>query len=152
MTIDMSQGGILSSSASCKTFDAEADGFARGEAINAILLKPLEDALRDGDPIRAVIRSTSVNSDGRTTSIGTPNQVAQTQMIRRAYERAGIEDFSQTPYIECHGTGTIRGDPIEAAAVAKVFGDRGAYIGSVSWFHVSAIAVSLEIHLLTRLG
>ncbi|KAK2601916.1 hypothetical protein QQS21_004507 [Conoideocrella luteorostrata] len=131
MTMDMSEAGVLSHTGSCKTFDAAADGFARGEAVNAILLKPLDDALRDGDPIRAVIRSTAVNSDGRTSHIGSPSSESQITLIRRAYERAGIEDFSQTPFIECHGTGTIRGDPIEAEAVATVFGEHGAYIGSV---------------------
>lgn len=131
MTLDMSEAGVLSPTGSCKTFDAAADGFARGEAVNAVLIKPLEDAMRDGDPVRAIIRSTAVNSDGRTSHIGSPSSDSQVTMIRRAYERAGIEDPSQTPFIECHGTGTVRGDPIEAAAVASVFGEHGAYIGSV---------------------
>ncbi|KAF7553842.1 hypothetical protein G7Z17_g3332 [Cylindrodendrum hubeiense] len=131
MTLDMSEQGVLSPTGSCKTFDASADGFARGEAVNAILLKPLEDAIRDGDPVRAVIRSTAINSDGKTSHIGSPSSEAQVSMIRRAYEVAGIDDLSQTPFIECHGTGTVRGDPIEAAAVAEVFGDGGIYIGSV---------------------
>lgn len=131
MTMDMSAAGVLSPTGSCKTFDAAADGFARGEAVNAILLKPLDDALRDGDPVRAVIRSTAVNSDGRTSHIGSPSSESQIKMIRKAYERAGIQDLSQTPFVECHGTGTVRGDPIEAAAVASVFGKRGTYIGSV---------------------
>lgn len=132
MTLDMSAHGVLSPTGLCKTFDAAADGFARGEAINAILIKPLEDALRDGDPIRAVIRSTAVNADGRTSHIGYPSPEAQEAMIRRAYEVAGIDDFSQTPFIECHGTGTAVGDPLEVAGVASIFAERGAYIGSVS--------------------
>ncbi|KAK5991578.1 Highly reducing polyketide synthase gloL [Cladobotryum mycophilum] len=133
MTLDMSQQGVLSPSGSCKTFDAAADGFARGEAINAILIKPLKDALRDGDPIRGVIRSTAVNSDGKTSHMGSPSTASQEAMIRRAYEVACLDDFSQTPFVECHGTGTAVGDPLEAQAVASVFGggDHVTYIGSV---------------------
>ena len=134
MTLDMSEQGVLSPTGSCKTFDAAADGFARGEAVNAILVKPLDKALRDGDPVRAVIRATAVNSDGRTTNMGCPNSESQEAMIRRAYESAGIDDFSHTPFIECHGTGTPVGDPLEVAAVASVFGGvggAGAFIGSV---------------------
>ncbi|KAH8678404.1 putative polyketide synthase [Xylariales sp. PMI_506] len=131
MTLDMSEQGVLSPTGSCKTFDASADGFARGEAVNAIMIKPLDDALRDGDPIRAIIRSSALNSDGRMSSIGSPSSEAQETLIRRAYAMAGIDDFSQTPFIECHGTGTPVGDPLEVAAVANVFGEHGAYIGSV---------------------
>ncbi|KAK5991611.1 Highly reducing polyketide synthase gloL [Cladobotryum mycophilum] len=131
MTIDMTQQGALSPTGSCKTFDATADGFARGEAVNAILIKPLESALRDGDPIRAVIRSTALNADGKLSPIGVPSIEAQEMLIRHAYNIAGITDFSQTAFFECHGTGTLVGDPIEAKAVAKVFGAHGVYIGSV---------------------
>ncbi|KAH8646185.1 putative polyketide synthase [Xylariales sp. PMI_506] len=131
MTLDMSEQGVLSPTGSCKTFDATADGFARGEAINAILIKPLSDALRDGDPVRAIIRSTAVNSDGRMSHMGSPSSEAQEALIRKAYAMAGIDDFSQTPFIECHGTGTPVGDPLEVAAVAGVFGGHDSYIGSV---------------------
>lgn len=132
MTLDMTEQGVLSPTGSCKTFDANADGFARGEAINAVMIKLLDDAIRDGDPIRAVIRSTAVTSDGRTSHMGSPSVVAQEAMIRKAYEKAGIDDFAQTAFVECHGTGTSVGDPIEAAAVGNVFGESGVYIGSVS--------------------
>lgn len=133
MTLDMSTRGILSADGRCKTFDAGADGFARGEAMNALLIKPLCDALRDGDPIRAVIRATSVNSDGKTQHMATPSGEAQMAMIKRAYEAAGISDPSQTPFVECHGTGTMKGDPIEANIVGSVFGNQHhpTYIGSV---------------------
>ncbi|KAI9157894.1 Highly reducing polyketide synthase gloL [Paramyrothecium foliicola] len=131
MTMDMTEQGVLSPTGSCKTFDASADGFARGEAINAVLIKPLEAALRDNDPIRAVIRATAVNSDGGTTAIGQPSQLCQEVMIRHAYQVAGIDDISLTPFVECHGTGTQTGDPIEAKAVANVFAGRPTYIGSV---------------------
>lgn len=132
MTLDMSGQGVLASDGRCKTFDAAADGFARGEATNAVLLKPLEAAMRDGDPIRAVIRSTAINSDGQTQHVGTPSAEAQISMIDRAYQLAGISDRSMTPFVECHGTGTMKGDPIETTAVGKAFGNRGTYIGSVS--------------------
>jgi acyl transferase domain-containing protein len=135
MTMDMSQQGVLSPDGICKTFDAAADGFARGEAINAVLLKPLDQALRDGDPIRAVVRSSLVNSDGRTSHMGSPSTESQEELIRKAYEAAGITDFSQTAFFECHGTGTAVGDPLEVAAVANVFGESGIYVGSVSFIH-----------------
>ncbi|KAK5997537.1 Highly reducing polyketide synthase gloL [Cladobotryum mycophilum] len=133
MTQDMTAQGVLSPDGTCKTFDAAADGFARAEGFNAILIKPLEDAIRDNDPIRAVIRSTSANSDGRLSSIGAPSAEAQVQMIQHAYSIAGIDDLSQTAFVECHGTGTMVGDPIEATAVGEAFGDaaRTVYIGSV---------------------
>jgi acyl transferase domain-containing protein len=131
MTLDMSQQGVLSPTGSCKTFDAEADGFARGEAINAILIKPLDKAVQDGDTIRAVIRSTAVNSDGKTSHMGSPSTESQEALIRRAYRAAGIDDLSQTAFFECHGTGTAVGDPLEVAAIGSVFGEKGVYIGSV---------------------
>ncbi|KAK5991583.1 Highly reducing polyketide synthase gloL [Cladobotryum mycophilum] len=131
MTLDMTEKGVLSPTGSCKTFDAGADGFARGEGINAIFIKPLRDALRDHDPIRAVIRSTGINADGKTGNIGQPNTKSQEALIRHTYEIAGIADFQQTAFVECHGTGTPVGDPLEVAAVANVFGDHGVYIGSV---------------------
>ncbi|KAK5996429.1 Highly reducing polyketide synthase gloL [Cladobotryum mycophilum] len=132
MTLAMTEQGVLSPTGSCKTFDIGADGYARGEAVNAILIKRLDDAIRDGDPIRAVIRSTAANSDGKTQGFSNPSSEAHEAMIRQAYETAGLGDFSQTPFVECHGTGTPIGDPLEATAVANVFGgDHSTYIGSV---------------------
>ncbi|KAI0010787.1 hypothetical protein F4779DRAFT_638417 [Xylariaceae sp. FL0662B] len=105
----------------CWTFDARADGYIKAEAINCLILKRLEDAVRDGDPIRAVIRGTSTNSDGWTPGIASPSAEAQSLAIRRAYARAGITDFNDTAYLECHGTGTLAGDPIECKAASSVF-------------------------------
>lgn len=159
LTATMAAGELLSPEGSCKTFDAAADGFARAEAITAIYVKRLEDALRDGNPIRAVIRASATNSDGRGQSLVTPNGVAQEALMRKAYEQAGL-DPSETAYVEvcfspplfffsfpsysfvffsfflvltfqCHGTGTPTGDPIEAHAVGRVFGEAGVYVGSV---------------------
>lgn len=132
MTLALSEQGIVSPTGTCKTFDASADGYARGEAINMIYIKKLSDAVEAGDPIRAVIRATAANSDGRTTGVTNPSPEAQEALIRRAYDVAGIRDFSQTAFVECHGTGTQVGDPLETAAVAKVFGEKGVLITSAS--------------------
>lgn len=134
MTTAMSEQGVLSPDGSCKSFSADANGYARGEGISAIFIKPLDDAIRDGNPVRAVIRSTASNSDGRGAGIGAhvPNDISHEAMIRRAYEVAGIADYSQTAFVECHGTGTQVGDPIETRAVGRVFGPSGGVlIGSV---------------------
>ncbi|KAJ5279261.1 hypothetical protein N7478_004633 [Penicillium angulare] len=131
MTLALSDQGVLSPTGSCKSFDAAADGYARGEAVSAIYIKKLSQALADGDPVRAVIRGTSVNTDGRTQGMLTPSSISQEALIRRAYEVAGISDLCQTAIVECHGTGTSAGDPLEAAAVAKCFGEKGVIITSV---------------------
>ncbi|KAJ5768714.1 Acyl transferase/acyl hydrolase/lysophospholipase [Penicillium odoratum] len=136
MTAAMSEQGVLAPDGSCKTFSADANGYARGEAVSAIFIKPLAEAIRDGNPVRAVIRATASNSDGKGTGAGIsmPNDVAQEAMIRRAYEVAGIPeyDYSQTAFVECHGTGTSIGDPIETRAIGRVFGPSGGVqIGSV---------------------
>ena len=131
MTIAMTEQGVISPTGSCKTFDAGADGYARGEAVSAIYVKKLSDALRDGDPVRAVIRSTCVNNDGKTVGLTSPNTEAHEALIRKSHALAGISDFSKTAMIECHGTGTKIGDPIETKAVANVFGEHGIYVGSV---------------------
>lgn len=132
MTIALSEQGVLSPTGSCKSFDAKADGYARGEAINAIYIKKLDEAIRDGDPIRGVIRATAINFDGKTIGITNPNQESHVALMRRAYSVAKIPNPSDTAFVECHGTGTSVGDPTETGAVGKVFGDHGIYIGSVS--------------------
>lgn len=132
LTATMNDHNVLSPSGMCKTFDAAADGFVRGEAVIAIYVKRLRDALRDGDPIRSVVLSTASNSSGKSSTMTAPNPVAQKDLIRRAHELAGINDYSKTAMMECHGTGTPVGDPIECEAVGRVFGDHGGiYIGSV---------------------
>ena len=131
MTAFMTEKGVLSPDGHCKTFSADANGYARGESITAIFIKPLEAAIRDGNPIRAILRSVVSNSDGRTQGIAHPGTESQEALIRKAYRDVDISDFSKTAFVECHGTGTPVGDPIEANAVARVFGDAGVYIGSV---------------------
>jgi acyl transferase domain-containing protein len=90
MTQKMSEKGVLSPEGSCKTFSADADGYARGEAVTAIYVKPLDAAIRDGNPVRAVIRGISSNDDGRTLGITAPNGEAHEAMIRKTYQLAGI--------------------------------------------------------------
>lgn len=117
-------------------FDERAkSGFARGEGAGVVLLKPLDAAIRDKDPIRAVIANSGVNQDGRTKGITLPNEHAQEQLIRRVYREANLSP-EDCGFVEMHGTGTKAGDPIEARAVhAALGGGRTArnplYIGSV---------------------
>jgi acyl transferase domain-containing protein len=131
MTVAMCEKGVISPTGYCRSFDASADGYARGEAVNAIHIKKLSDAVRYGDPIRAVIRAACINSDGRTAGLTFPNPQSHEALIRRSHQLAGITDLSKTAMVECHGTGTAVGDPLEAQAVANVFGEWGILIGSV---------------------
>lgn len=132
MTAAMCDNMILAPDGICKTFDASADGFGRGEAVNAIYIKRLDAAIRDNDPIRAIIRGSAANCDGRTGTITSPSQESQVALIHKAYKQAEIENIHETAFFECHGTGTAAGDFTEAAAVAEVFGQEGMIIGSVS--------------------
>ncbi|KAH8198332.1 hypothetical protein TruAng_007487 [Truncatella angustata] len=113
--------GAVSPTSVCHTFDSRADGYARADGIGALFVKRLSQAVADGDPIRAVIRGTSFNANGRTGGITHPSPEGQEACIRRAYERAGGLDMSLTGYFECHGTGTPVGDPIEVSAIGQVF-------------------------------
>ncbi|HEY1349647.1 MAG TPA: type I polyketide synthase [Ktedonobacteraceae bacterium] len=119
MTIAESKGGFLSPDGRCKTFDASANGYARGEGAGIVLIKPLAQAQAAGDPIYALIRGSAVTQDGHTTGITVPNGAAQEAAMRQAYLRAGVEP-STIQYIEAHGTGTPVGDPIEARAIGRV--------------------------------
>ncbi|KAF4825322.1 Highly reducing polyketide synthase FUM1 [Colletotrichum tropicale] len=143
LTATMNDHNVLSPSGTCKTFDAEADGFVRGEAVVAVYVKRLSDAVRDGDPICSVVLSTASNSSGKSSTMTAPNPDAQEDLIRRTHEVAGIKDYSRTAMMECHGTGTPVGDPLECEAVGRVFGDHGGiYIGSVktNFGHVEGAA------------
>ena len=145
MTIAMTEQGVLSPDGRCKTFDESANGYARGEGVVAVHIKKLSDAIRDNDPIRAVIRSSCANSDGKTAGLSLPSSASHEALIRRSHELAGINDFSKTAMIECHGTGTYVGDPLEATAVGRVFGDCGILIGSV-WHIASAKRKCIHYH------
>lgn len=122
----------------CHAFDAAADGYVKAEAVSCLVVKRLETALRDRDPIRAVVRGVAINSNGRTNGIGSPSSEAQAAAIRKAYANAGIADLNDTQFLECHGTGTKAGDAIEVAGVKMAFADtrdpaKPLIIGSVSW-------------------
>ena len=130
-TMSMTELNVLSKYGSCKTSSADANGYAAGEAIAAVSIKRLDDALRDGNPIRAVIKGTATDHNGKTPEITVPSAKAQEALIRRAYKVAGNTDFLKTGFVECHGTGIPVGDPIEASAVGRVFGESGVYIGSI---------------------
>jgi acyl transferase domain-containing protein len=135
--VGMTNLGFLSPDSVSYAFDSRANGYARGEGVAALVLKPLRDALRDGDVIRSVIRGTAVNSNGRTPGITMPSKEAQMSLMRAAYRQSGLEnDLATTGYVEAHGTGTAAGDPVEAGAVGTVLGmakDRRErlYVGSI---------------------
>ncbi|KAK4223155.1 hypothetical protein QBC38DRAFT_58577 [Podospora fimiseda] len=129
-------GQAHSPSALCHTFDADADGYVKAEAISAVIVKRLSDAIRDRDPIRAVVRGTASNSNGRTGGIASPSAIAQAAAIRQAYLNAGISNYNDTAYLECHGTGTAAGDPTEVNGAGYVFAptrpaDKPLLIGSI---------------------
>ncbi|OJJ78181.1 hypothetical protein ASPBRDRAFT_37382 [Aspergillus brasiliensis CBS 101740] len=112
--------GVLSPSSTCHTFDISADGYGRADGVGALYLKRLDDALRDGDPVRSVIRGSAINANGRTSGISLPIVDGQAAVIRKAYTKAGL-DPSATTYVECHGTGTAVGDVIEVESLSHVF-------------------------------
>ncbi|KAI0128332.1 putative polyketide synthase [Xylariales sp. AK1849] len=116
--------GVLSPTSECHTFDERADGYGRAEGVGALYLKRLSDAIRDKDVIRGVIRSSAVNTNGKVEGMGItyPNALGQEMVLRRAYKRANL-DPNKTAYLECHGTGTPTGDPIEVRAVAMGMND-----------------------------
>ncbi|HVH46989.1 MAG TPA: polyketide synthase, partial [Labilithrix sp.] len=120
-TIGMSKLTALAPDGRCKAFDATANGYVRSEGAGAVVLKPLSAALADGDAIHAVIRGFAMNNDGRTNGLTAPSRAAQERLLADAYASAGIQPH-EVQYIEAHGTGTLLGDPIEAAALGAVVG------------------------------
>jgi acyl transferase domain-containing protein len=122
LMINFSKAHMLAPDGRCKTFDAAANGYVRGEGCGVVVLKRLSDAQSDGDHILAVIRSSAVNQDGRSAGLTAPSGPAQEAVIRAALEKAAIAP-EQVSYIEAHGTGTPLGDPIEVRALGAVFGE-----------------------------
>lgn len=121
----LAQAGMLARDGRCKSFDAAADGYVRGEGAAVVVLKPLQAAIAAGDPIHAVIRGIATNQDGRSNGISAPNAEAHRSVLRDAYLDAGV-DPAKVRYVEAHGTGTALGDQIEAESLAAVFGhERG---------------------------
>ena len=127
--------GAVSPTSQCHTFDEAADGYARAEGVGALYIKKISDAVAAGDPIRATIRGTAFNSNGKTGGISHPSPEGQEAVIRQAYKQAGGLDPNLTGYFECHGTGTPVGDPLEVAALGRVFAygrrDDPLLIGSI---------------------
>ncbi|KAK3687943.1 putative polyketide synthase [Podospora appendiculata] len=112
--------GMLSKDSRSYSFDERANGYGRGEGVGVVVVQPLDDAIRDGRTIRAVIRSTCSNQDGKTPGITQPSKEAQYRLILDTYAKAGLS-LNHTRYFEAHGTGTPLGDPIEAGAIGQAF-------------------------------
>ncbi|MEU5209574.1 type I polyketide synthase [Streptomyces sp. NPDC020742] len=122
ITRSFARMGMLSSSGRCRSFDAGADGFVRGEGCGVVVLKRLDDALREGDRVLAVLRGSATNQDGSSDGLAAPSADAQRALYREALARSGV-DPRDVGMIETHGTGTPVGDPIEFAGLADVYGD-----------------------------
>lgn len=123
VTAGLAHFGALSPDGRCAAFGAGANGFVRGEGVAVLYLKTLSAARRDGDPIRATIVATAVNNDGGGESLVTPSLAGQRDLLRRAYLHTGL-DPARLGYLEAHGTGTGRGDPVEAGALGAILGRR----------------------------
>ncbi|MBD1926369.1 thioester reductase domain-containing protein [Trichocoleus sp. FACHB-90] len=133
--ITYSHARMMAADGRCKTFDASADGYVRGEGCGVVVLKRLSDALRDGDNIKAVIKGSAVNQDGLSNGLTAPNGPSQQAVIRQALENADVQ-ATQISYVEAHGTGTSLGDPIEVKSLKAVLmqnrePDQPCWIGSV---------------------
>ncbi len=121
--VGFSKASMLSPHGRCRVFDERGDGYVRSEGGAVLLLKPLAQAIADGNSILGVIVETGVNNDGRKTGLTVPSHVGQAQLLREVYERAGI-DPSEIDYFEAHGTGTAVGDPIETRAIGEAIGQQ----------------------------
>ena len=119
--VGFSQASMLSRRGRCSVFSADADGFVRAEGAGVVVLKPLADAVADGDRIQGVIAASGSNCDGRTAGLSLPSARAQEDLLRRVYERAGIA-ADEVVYVEAHGTGTQAGDPAECTALGRALG------------------------------
>ena len=120
-SIAFTKAGVLASDGRCKTFDARANGYVRGEGGGLVILKPLSSAIADGDPIQAVILGSAMMQDGRTNGLIAPSREAQEILLRDAYHAAGVSP-ADVQYVEAHGTGTLLGDSMEALAIGAVLG------------------------------
>lgn len=135
LNVNFSKAGMMAADGRCKTFDANADGYVRGEGGAMLVLRRLSEATADGDRILAVIRGSAINQDGRSNGLTAPNGPAQEAVLRAALAHAGVAP-ARVGYLECHGTGTSLGDPIEVNAIGAVLGegrraDQALAIGSV---------------------
>ncbi|NMO14584.1 SDR family NAD(P)-dependent oxidoreductase [Pyxidicoccus fallax] len=153
------RAGVLTDSPNSYVFDERANGFVLGEGAGLVLLKSYEAALRDGDPILALVAGSAVNNDGRTMGLTTPNQERQTELITEALQVSGLAPTDIT-YLEAHGTGTLLGDPIEVRAATKAFGrgaERWCALGSVKSnvghsLHAAGVTAFLKTALAVERG
>ncbi|MCB1630177.1 MAG: acyltransferase domain-containing protein [Sinobacteraceae bacterium] len=122
MNVSFSKAGMMATDGRCKTFDAAADGYVRGEGGAMIVLRRLDEALADGDRVLALVRGSAINQDGRSNGLTAPNGPAQEAVLRAALAAAGVAP-AQIGYVEAHGTGTPLGDPIEVNALAAVLSE-----------------------------
>ncbi|ORV92768.1 polyketide synthase [Mycobacterium interjectum] len=131
-SIALSKWSALSPTGRCRTFDAMADGFVRGEGCGVVVLKRMADAVRDGDRVLAVVRGSAINQDGRSNGMTAPSAAAQRDVITTALRLADVP-AGTVDYVETHGTGTVLGDPIEFEALAATYGrdGGGCALGSV---------------------
>ncbi|MBI2374776.1 MAG: SDR family NAD(P)-dependent oxidoreductase [Deltaproteobacteria bacterium] len=120
-TMALSRAHMMAPDGRCKAFDASANGFVRGEGCGIVVLKRLSDAIAHSDNVLAVIRGTAINQDGRSAGLTVPNGPSQESVIRAALSSGGVL-AGEVSYVEAHGTGTSLGDPIEAHALAAVYG------------------------------
>ncbi|MBC8088787.1 MAG: acyltransferase domain-containing protein, partial [Phycisphaerae bacterium] len=123
LNINFCKAGMMSRDGRCRTFDADASGYVRGEGGGMVVLRRLRDALSSGDRILAVIRGSAVNQDGRSNGLTAPNGASQEAVIRAALAAAGVEP-REVGYVEAHGTGTSLGDPIEVNALSAVLNEQ----------------------------
>jgi 6-methylsalicylic acid synthase len=133
LNVALEGAGALAPDGRSKAYDAAADGYGRGEGAGVLVLKRVADAVRDGDPVLAVVRASGVFQDGRSEGMMAPNADAQAHMLRTVYRRAGI-DPATVGYVEAHGTGTPTGDAAELDALARVVGadrEQPCVVGSV---------------------
>jgi len=133
--IAMSKGHFLSPNGRCATFDADADGYVRGEGAGLVLLKPYEQARADGDPVLGVIEASGINQDGHTPGITLPSMVAQTRLLQDLLDQNDLSPHD-IGYVEAHGTGTQAGDTAETTTLKNIFADcleeqDCLYVGSV---------------------
>ncbi|MEH6633682.1 MAG: SDR family NAD(P)-dependent oxidoreductase, partial [Halopseudomonas aestusnigri] len=118
----LSTARMLSTDGRCRSFGEGGDGYVPGEGVGIVLLKPLDAAIHDGDPIRGIIRATSVNHGGKTNGFTVPNPLAQADLVRANLRKAQV-DARSVSYVEAHGTGTKLGDPIEVTGLTQAFAD-----------------------------
>ena len=119
LSIFYTQAGLSAPDGRCKPFGQCADGIGRGEGVAAVVLRRLDDAVADGQPIYAVVKSSVANHDGRSNGITAPNRRSQVELMRRALSLAEVE-AGQIDFVEAHGTGTVLGDMIEANALGDI--------------------------------